>query len=589
MQHPLDRALLPSLILLLLAAAGPPAAGQAAEARGFPVLDEAGGALQIGFGHEQWLPLYEQFVRREPLRLRDFPLPGGASVTLELRPVFAMEPGGHVQVVDADEVFEIQPTVATFSGRVVGRPSTVFLGISPDLLHGYVRVGGELYLISSGSGSGTAFVTAAGSLPGPTAAPTTCGTLASPAGPGAPGGSGSAPRGSGPVLRTADLFVEGDHTFRAAFATEQEAADYALLLFAASADIYRRDFGAVPRIPSGYLRIWNVEPPFGTWGSTNSLPSYRNWWDSPDNPDQFLPRAAVHLLTVPIFGGIAYTNGLCDNSAGYGVSGLNGFFPHPVQHTSNANWDLYIVSHEVGHNFGADHTDSYMPPIPCVDSSGPDEGTLMSYCHQNPGGMSNVGMRFHPVVQEDVRTFLDSAACVQFAPIALGDYDGDGSHTEADLAAFSACVDQGFESAGCLETFDMNGDQVLDDCDRLALQNLVYGYPLTLSQGPLQRGQTASFTVTGAAAGERVYYLYSFNGTGCGPCPGKIGGLCLDLRTPLTLFGQKTADGAGTAVLNGPVPPTAPLVDISTQAVVRRGPGGADSVKSNPVTAPILP
>lgn len=110
-----------------------------------------------------------------------------------------------------------------------------------------------------------------------------------------------------------------------------------------------------------------------------------------------------------------------------------------------------------------------------------------------------------------------------------------------------------------------------------------------LSQSDLNLGQTATFTVTNMNGGEIAYYLYSLSGTGSGPCVPQLGGLCLDLLNPVVQFGTASAAGNGTAILSVTIPSTAPLTTVSTQAVVQRGVGGADSVKSNTVTAMILP
>lgn len=112
---------------------------------------------------------------------------------------------------------------------------------------------------------------------------------------------------------------------------------------------------------------------------------------------------------------------------------------------------------------------------------------------------------------------------------------------------------------------------------------------LLLTQDPLQRGQTADLIVTNAQSGETVTYLYSVAGSGSGPCPPALGGLCLNLLPPITVAGSSTANGVGTATLTVAVPATAPLLTVYTQAVVQRGPGGADSAKTNFVAAPVLP
>jgi hypothetical protein len=115
------------------------------------------------------------------------------------------------------------------------------------------------------------------------------------------------------------------------------------------------------------------------------------------------------------------------------------------------------------------------------------------------------------------------------------------------------------------------------------------GAGLALSASPLQRGQAAALIVQGAQPGERASFVLSTRGLGAGLCPPALGGLCLDLLPPVTLLGSATADASGTATLQLTVPPGAPLVAVHLQAAVRRGVGGVDSVKSNPVSAVVMP
>lgn len=108
-----------------------------------------------------------------------------------------------------------------------------------------------------------------------------------------------------------------------------------------------------------------------------------------------------------------------------------------------------------------------------------------------------------------------------------------------------------------------------------------------LAVSNLVRGQTATTTLTGAEADDDVVFLYTRSGIGQGPCPAVFGGLCLDLLNPVQLLGRTRADMGGSARIEYTIPAGAPRVLIYQQAVVRRGTGGADSVKSNAVTAAI--
>lgn len=105
-----------------------------------------------------------------------------------------------------------------------------------------------------------------------------------------------------------------------------------------------------------------------------------------------------------------------------------------------------------------------------------------------------------------------------------------------------------------------------------------------LTQDPLTRGRESQFRVTGAHVGEIVSFLFSIAGEGDGPCSPQLGGLCVNLFTP-SVFGEATADASGTATLMRTIPADAPVGRaISIQAVIRRGPGGANSVKTNAIT-----
>lgn len=103
-----------------------------------------------------------------------------------------------------------------------------------------------------------------------------------------------------------------------------------------------------------------------------------------------------------------------------------------------------------------------------------------------------------------------------------------------------------------------------------------------LAQTRLRVGRAAEFVASGAVSGELVHFLYSLRGIGAGSCPPVLGGLCLDLLDPITVIGNARADGNGTARLEVTIPGGAPVGQaVHTQAVIRRGSGGADSVKSN--------
>jgi len=113
----------------------------------------------------------------------------------------------------------------------------------------------------------------------------------------------------------------------------------------------------------------------------------------------------VHSLsTRSLGGGIAYLGGLYSPQYyGYGVSGsLRGEFN---------KWDLVVVAHELGHNFGAEHTHEMTPQVDTCGNSCPADAsgaTIMSYCHLCSGGLNNIDFVFHPEVEADILGAYDA-------------------------------------------------------------------------------------------------------------------------------------------------------------------------------------
>ncbi len=97
----------------------------------------------------------------------------------------------------------------------------------------------------------------------------------------------------------------------------------------------------------------------------------------------------------------------------------------------------------------------------------------------------------------------------------------------------------------------------------------------------LVAGSVASLQVENAFAAEQVYFLYSLAGSGLGPIVNQLGGLQLDLLSPVVQLGTALSNAAGAAQFDASIPPNAPPLPVWTQAVIRRGANGALSVKSN--------
>jgi hypothetical protein len=455
------------------AASAAPDAGDAVRVRFAPQVTHAGGgAVEVSIAGGSIREMRSAFSAGQSVRVLDFAMPGGRAVSLHLSPVRMTPPRSTARVMGASGERRIRTSAIALAGAVSGAPgSFAFIGLTRNRVEGFVSLPGETFIISSGPGGGVdprtggmrAMISKTGAFA--SAGVIDCLSIARAQARGSGEGDalerrgGAGQPGDGASVRIADLFVEVNHQVRALFDNAEDAADYSVLLLSAVSSIYRRDLGVEIRIPDGYLRVWETRPPWGT-----NYTDFQCYWRGDDNPLRDLPRAAVHQLKIE-GGGVATVGGLCSARGGFGQSGIVGHFPYPAEHTHADNWDLYLVAHELGHNFGSIHTFEYDPPIACEDGSGPDRGTIMSYCN-NGCGMDCVGMRFHPRVQGVIRRFIDRVGCFEVAPIETGDYDHDGVLADADLDAARMCVDLGFAAAGCLETFDVYPlDGRLTECD----------------------------------------------------------------------------------------------------------------------------
>lgn len=247
-----------------------------------------------------------------------------------------------------------------------------------------------------------------------------------------------------PSQRNATIALETDFEFTETLfnGNTTAAASYAASLFAAVSTVYDRDINMTVSIT--YLRTYGSDnDPYGGSDIGDFLDRVQTEFNSGEEAN--IERSNVHGLSARnLGGGVAYFPSTCDNFWSIGVSAnLNGFFPNPLQDNSHDNWDVMVVAHELGHNFGTGHThDSYTPVIDGCgngDCELSQDSTIMSYCHTCPGGLSNIDLRFHPRVQDAMLDYLtNSIPCDLSAGNAScsADYTGDGSLDFFDISRF---------------------------------------------------------------------------------------------------------------------------------------------------------
>jgi hypothetical protein len=201
----------------------------------------------------------------------------------------------------------------------------------------------------------------------------------------------------------------------------QNTINYALTLMTSASALYCKDMNIRLMIP--YINVWTVQDPYVGATSSPILSAFRSYWNA---NNQSVQRTVAHLISrrAGNLGGIAYLNVLCSNpvnGSGYGFSNTNG----PISPLPVFSWDVMVVCHELGHNFGSPHTHCWpgSPIDSCYASEAgcyngppiPRLGTIMSYCHLN----GSIKLDFGPLPSERIRITAEGVPCINNSPQAL--------------------------------------------------------------------------------------------------------------------------------------------------------------------------
>ncbi len=149
------------------------------------------------------------------------------------------------------------------------------------------------------------------------------------------------------------------------------------------------------------IYVWTSNDPYASQNSTSGvLTAFRNTVGT-----NFQGDLAHFLTTRSLGGGIAFVDVVCFKAYAFGVSAITGSF----QNVPTYSWTIEVVTHELGHNLGAWHTQSCNWPNGAIDNCvnseggcapGPppvNGGTIMSYCHLGSNGINfNHGFGTHP-------------------------------------------------------------------------------------------------------------------------------------------------------------------------------------------------
>jgi Metallo-peptidase family M12/Divergent InlB B-repeat domain len=231
----------------------------------------------------------------------------------------------------------------------------------------------------------------------------------------------------------ATIAVETDYEYYAEFLSKPDplaaALDYMADLMGYASLIYAREIHTDLTI--GFARLWTdgatTDPWNATTDKTAALNEFVAYWNT--NEKSVKRTASLLLSGKRLNGGLAVTIGaLCDNfshpgnSQDYAIAGdLDANFAwsgNQAQNPAAVVFDIYVVSHELGHLFNSPHTHQYCniggspnPIDQCADgcagvatglpscssptplfNGGP--GTIMSWCHVQPGWVSNIALTF---------------------------------------------------------------------------------------------------------------------------------------------------------------------------------------------------
>ena len=330
--------------------------------------------------------------------------------------------------------------VSIWSGSVVGREgSRVFLVMTPDHLQGWVQYGeaddhavfhlvpaqgGSLVVVASDQDF-AALSASGGSVPCQ-GAPLPADRISAP---GMNNDPGTAEIGVGITLASGRLAIETDYHLFSLFGDQAAVTTYVTELIAAVATAYERDVQATLEI--AYLGVYTT--PSDPWSAGDSvgdssidlLDEFRANWNANGWPAQ---ADLAHFVSgANLGGGVAYVGVLCSQVFGFGVSAnLTGSIDWGTFDGSSGplTWDFVVVAHELGHNFGASHTQDYCPPLDvcfsnCTGNTGCGRSTLMSYCHLCGSGLANIDLEFHPFNGDIIRGEI-AGSCLGAAVLAPG-------------------------------------------------------------------------------------------------------------------------------------------------------------------------
>ncbi|MCE9619559.1 MAG: hypothetical protein K8R92_06595 [Planctomycetes bacterium] len=385
--------------------------------------------------------LLAQLPESGPFTLLGFPIGNGQTVDLELERFHVELAGAHAEVssvnsknqIVTQSVFNLGDVVQ-FRGGIIGdEGSKAFLSFSSTANAG-ILVGsdGATWIMSDGEVDhrGPIVITSMTELP-PNIInwkPFSCGTDTNVI----PQDGDIDDTQEGSIMnaiagcKVVTVYVETDFQLYGKLGSNSTAlTNYILQMAGAANIIYYKDLKVDLRLAGWFIYTSDAADGFGTYTNDGSsaLNAVRSKWQS--SPYTGYSRNLVSYLTSQnTGGGVAWVGQICSTSFDYSMCGnLDGAFPYPLSLRNSQNWDIMVFCHEMGHNFSAPHThDQGLDNCytgsglgSCVAPDGnypPIGGTIMSYCHLCPSGMTNINLIFHFGQTGSMISYVAGRPCV---------------------------------------------------------------------------------------------------------------------------------------------------------------------------------
>ena len=218
----------------------------------------------------------------------------------------------------------------------------------------------------------------------------------------------------------AEIALDMDNFTYNTFDSCADAVDWGLAVLAGANEVYMYELDEAVTLQPVHFNIWvNPEPWAGILEYPQGILDALSYLWTEDDYLSDIERDLVHMISKRVntgTGGIAWVSGVCNGDIAFGFSSA---MSQNYDDFPSYSYNLQVVCHEMGHNFGSQHThwcgwpgDAVLHPngseggafLICYNQEGdcPGEvewqvGTIMSYCYSLAWEYGN--LEFHPMVE----------------------------------------------------------------------------------------------------------------------------------------------------------------------------------------------